>query len=74
MRRVWGFTLDVNGPNVDGDVQVTGFCTERTALKIAARFADALREEYPGAVVRAFVTREPVPTPADRPEDDGDRG
>lgn len=43
--------IHVDGPNVHGDLHVTGFATNRTALEVGAGFADVLRERWPGAHV-----------------------
>jgi hypothetical protein len=48
-------TLHVDGPGTFGDLTVTGFATERTAVEVAAGFADSLRQQFPGATVTAQV-------------------
>lgn len=52
-------TLHTEGPNLHGDLRVTGFASLHTAQQIAAEFADALRRRYPGATVYASFENEP---------------
>lgn len=52
-------TLTLDAPTAAGDLVVTGFATKSTALQVGARFADALRDEFPGAEVRVALNDEP---------------
>lgn len=49
--------LAVEGPNVFGELEVTGFVTEGMALDLAMPFSDALRWRFPEARVAARVER-----------------
>jgi hypothetical protein len=53
--------IHVDGPNVYGDLTVSGFSTERTATEVGLDFAEALRQRWPDARVTATVGR-----PSDR--------
>jgi hypothetical protein len=48
----YSIELFVNGGDVHGDLQVSGFATLRTANEVGAKFAKTLREHFPGAEVR----------------------
>ena len=54
--------LHIDGGNAYGDLTVTGFATDRTALEVAFGFADVLRERFPGAEVTAALV-EPSESP-----------
>lgn len=43
--------IHIDGPHTYGDLQVSGFATNRTALEVGADFAEALRKRWPGAHV-----------------------
>ena len=47
------FHLD--GGGVHGDLIVSGFASDRTALEISAEFAEVLRKRWPGAHVSALL-------------------
>jgi hypothetical protein len=47
--------LHVDGSNVYGDLVVTGFASYGSAIEIGDKFADVLRERYPGASVASTV-------------------
>ena len=61
--------LHIDGGNAYGDLTVSGFATDRTALEVGMSFADVLRERFPGAVVTADLVepQEALQRREDRP-------
>ena len=43
--------IHIDGPHTYGDLGVTGFVTDRTALEVGADFAEVLRARWPGSKV-----------------------
>lgn len=50
-------TLTVDAREAAGDLQVSGFVTERTAVEIGFVLAEALRQHFDGAQVTATIAR-----------------